>query len=97
MQHGFLSQTFSDILDQGYIESSIHILHSIREYTYETDFTPYMHVFIFHSGFFLRKYGSLLPFTMESVELMNRKNKLVFFSATDHGREDGISDQVSWN
>ena len=53
-----------------------------------------MHVFIFHCGFFLEKYGSLLPFSMESVELMNRKNKLVFFSGTDHGREDGISDQV---
>ena len=66
-----------------------------REYTYENDFTPYMHVFIFHCCFFLEKYGSLKPFSMESVELMNRKNKLVFFSATDHGREDGFSDQVT--
>ena len=66
-----------------------------REFTYETDFTPYMHVFIFHTGYFLTKYGSLKPFSMESVELMNRKNKMVFFSGTDHGREDGISEQVS--
>ena len=53
-----------------------------------------MHVFVFHSVEFLKKYGSLLPLSMEGVELMNRKNKCVFRGGTDHGREDGVSDQV---
>ena len=53
-----------------------------------------MHVFVFHSVAFLKKFGSLLPLSMEGVELMNRKNKCVFRGGTDHGREDGVSDQV---
>ena len=31
---------------------------------------------------------------MDGVELLNRKHKLLFFSATDHGRENGMSEQV---
>ena len=65
-----------------------------RKCTYENDITPYIHVFIFHTTFFLKKYGSLEPFSMDAVELMNRKHKLLFFSGTDHGRENTMSEQV---
>ena len=53
-----------------------------------------MHVFVFHTVYFLKKYGSLKPLSMEGVEFMNRKHKLVFRGSTDRGRENAISDQV---
>ena len=66
----------------------------IRNCTHENDITPYIHVFIFHTPEFLESYGSLKPFSMDGVELMNRKQKLLFFGGTDHGRENCMSEQV---
>ena len=66
-----------------------------RHCTFDNDITPYIHVFIFHAPQFLDKYGSLKPFSMDGVELMNRKHKLVYFSGSDHGRENAFSEQVS--
>ena len=65
-----------------------------RSKTYENAITPYMHVFIYHTPYFLQKFGSLQHFSMDGVELMNRKHKLLFFNSTDHGRENTMSEQV---
>ena len=60
--------------------------------------TPYIHVFVNHTGHFLRKYGSLGPFEMEAVEQLNYVNKLVFFKASNHGKRNSpytITEQVT--
>ena len=59
-----------------------------RFYTLDEEITPYIHVFIYHTQFFMDKYGTLGPFEMEAVEQLNHVNKLVFFKASNHGKKD---------
>ena len=66
-----------------------------RRCTYEDAFTPYMHVFVHHVPFFIKKYGSLFPFQMDEVEHLNYINKLVFHHSSDHGKgKHRITEQV---
>ena len=66
-----------------------------RDVTFDKDITPYIHVFIYHSHFFAKKYGSLKVFEMEAVEQLNYVNKLVFFGASNHGKDDyTVTEQV---
>ena len=55
--------------------------------TYDKDITPYIHVLIYHTAAFAEKYGPLKVFEMEAVEQLNYVNKLVFFGASNHGKE----------
>ena len=57
--------------------------------TFDKDFTPYIHVFVYHVAEFALKYGPLKAFEMEAVEQLNYVNKLVFFRCSNHGRENG--------
>ena len=45
-------------------------------------------MFVYHSAFFAKKYGPLKVFEMEAVEQLNYVNKLVFFGASNHGKEN---------
>ena len=66
-----------------------------RSITFDNSVTPYIHVFIFHTCQFLRMYGSLQVFDMENVEYLNYHNKLVFFGASNKGKEQTqVTDQV---
>ena len=68
-----------------------------RAVTFDKDITPYIHVFIYHAQYFAEKYGSLKAFEMEAVEQLNYVNKLVFFGASNHGKEHfSVTEQV-WN
>ena len=63
--------------------------------TFDKDITPYIHVFIYHSAYFAKKYGALKAFEMEAVEHLNYVNKLVFYGASNKGKENTtITDQV---
>ena len=45
--------------------------------------------------YFVKKYGCLKAFEMEAVEQLNYVNKLVFFGASNHGKDIGtITEQV---
>ena len=67
----------------------------IREFTYDNEVSPYIHVFVFHCGEFIKKYSSLQPFQMENIERLNYVNKLIFFRASNKGnRKNSIADQV---
>ena len=50
-----------------------------RSTTFDTDITPYIHVFVYHTHFFLERYGSLKAFEMEAVEQLNYVHKLAFW------------------
>ena len=64
--------------------------------TFDRDVTPYIHVFVYHCHFFVNKFGPLRNFEMEAVEQLNYVNKLVFFGASNHGKENGtITEQVN--
>ena len=53
-------------------------------------------MFVYHTGFFVQKYGSLKVLEMEAVEQLNYVNKLVFFGASNHGRENfTVTEQVN--
>ena len=66
-----------------------------RDVTFDKDITPYIHVFIYHVGFFALKYGALKAFEMESVEQLNYVNKLVFFRCSNHGKENfTVTEQI---
>ena len=57
---------------------------------------PYIHVFVNHVPYFMRKYGSLYPFQMEEVEQLNYIHKLVFYRSSNHGRDNySVTQQVS--
>ena len=59
--------------------------------------TPYLHVFVNHVPYFMRKYGSLYPFQMEEVEQLNYIHKLVFYRSSNHGRDDfSVTQQVKF-
>ena len=66
-----------------------------RDTTFDTDITPYIHVFIYHCHFFNEKFGVLKPFEMEAVEQLNYVNKLVFYGGSNKGKEHyTITEQV---
>ena len=66
-----------------------------RAVTFDKDITPYIHVFVYHTGDFAMKYGALKAFEMEAVEQLNYVNKLVFFRCSNHGKEQGtITEQI---
>ena len=66
-----------------------------RSTTFDKDITPYIHVFVYHTHFFLERYGSLKAFKMEAVEQLNYVHKLVFFGASNKGKENySITEQV---
>ena len=79
------------------LENTLIILY-LRQLTFEDDVTPYIHVFVNHVAYFIRKFGCLGPFEMEAVEQLNYVNKLVFFKASNHGKGNSpytITEQVS--
>ena len=53
-----------------------------RNVTFDKDFTPYIHVLVYHASQFHSKFGSLRSFEMEEVEHLNYTNKLVFYGAS---------------
>ena len=66
-----------------------------RATTFDRDITPYIHTFVYHAHFFANKYGELKAFETEALEHLNLINKLVFFGATNHGKEHySITEQV---
>ena len=66
-----------------------------RNTTFDKDVTPYIHVFIYHVHYFVQRFGSLKPFEMEAVEQLNYVNKLVFYGASNHGKENfTVTEQV---
>ena len=66
-----------------------------RSVTFDKDITPYIPVSIYHAHFFAEKYGSLKAFEMEAVEQLNYVNKLVFFGASNHGKDHcTVTEQV---
>ena len=68
---------------------------SCRQVTYDKDITPYIHVFVYHCPFFIEKYGCLKPFETEALEQLNYINKLVFFGASNKGKENyTVTEQV---
>ena len=68
-----------------------------RNVTFDKDFTPYIHVLVYHASQFHSKFGSLRSFEMEEVEHLNYTNKLVFYGASNRGREDYIAaEQVNF-
>ena len=69
-----------------WFNSKFHFLFS--QTTYDKDITPYVHVFIYHAHYFAEKYGCLKAFEMEAVEQWNYIHKLVFFGASNHGKEN---------
>ena len=65
--------------------------------TYDKAITPYIHVFIYHWAAFAKKYRPLKVFEMEAVEQLNYVNKLVFFGASNHGKENfSVTEQVKF-
>ena len=63
--------------------------------TYDKDITPYIHVFIYHAPYFAHKYGGLKSFETEALEQLNYVNKLVFFGASNKGKENySVTEQV---
>ena len=70
-------------------------LYNFRTTTFDKDITPYIHVFICHAHYFLERYGTLKSFEMEAVEQLNYVNKLVFFGASNKGKENyAVTEQV---
>ena len=68
-----------------------------RATTFDRDITPYIHTFVFHSHHFVQRYGELKAFETEALEHQNLTNKLVFFGATNHGKENfSITEQVKY-
>ena len=66
-----------------------------RSTTFDKDITPYIHVLVYHAYYFVEHYGSLKAFEMEAVEQLNYVNKLVFFGASNKGKENySITEQV---
>ena len=66
-----------------------------RNTTFDKDITPYIHVFVYHAHYFVERFGSLKAFEMEAVEQLNYVNKLVFFGASNKGKENfTITEQV---
>ena len=73
----------------------IQIANYFRATTFDRDITPYIHTFVYHVQFFAQKYGNLKVFETEGLEHLNLINKLVFFGATNHGKENfTITEQV---
>ena len=53
-------------------------------------------VFIYHVHYFVEKYGGLKPFETENLEQLNYVNKLVFFGASNKGKENyTVTEQVT--
>ena len=67
-----------------------------RETTFDKDITPYIHVFVYHAQYFAQRYGSLKAFEMEAVEQLNYVNKLVFFGASNKGKENFTVTEQVW-
>ena len=66
-----------------------------RATTFDKDITPYIHTFVYHAHFFVEKFGELKVFETEGLEHLNLINKLVYFGATNHGKENfTITEQV---
>ena len=66
-----------------------------RETTFDKDITPYIHVFFYHAQYFAQRYGSLKAFEMEAVEQLNYVNKLVFYGASNKGKENfSVTEQI---
>ena len=54
-----------------------------------------MHVFIYHAHYFAERFGCLKAFEMEAVEQLNYVNKLVFFGASNHQKDNfTVTEQV---
>ena len=51
---------------------------------------------VYHAYYFAEKYGCLKAFEMEAVEQLNYINKLVYFGASNHGKENfTVTEQAS--
>ena len=71
------------------------VLTCCRATTFDRDITPYIHTFVYHAFFFVKKYGQLKVFETEALEHLNLTNKLVFFGATNHAKDKfSITEQV---
>ena len=67
-----------------------------RATTFDKDITPYIHVFVYHAHYFVEHYSTLKSFEMEAVEQLNYVNKLVFFGASNKGKENyTVTEQVT--
>lgn len=55
----------------------------IARYT-KSEVTPYIHIFIYHIGFFLEKYGSIEKFANYATESMHSVNKRTIANASSH-------------
>ena len=66
-----------------------------REFTFDNEVSPYIHVFVFHCAKFIEKYSSLEAFQMENIERLNYVNKIIFFRASNkRNKKNSIADQV---
>ena len=79
-----------------FICPNIVYFHFSSNTTFDKDITPYIHVFIYHCHYFEEKYGCLKAFEMEAVEQLNYVNKLVFYGASNKGKDHySVTEQAS--
>ena len=90
-----LNETQQKFIPKFEIYTILNCIIFSRHYTYDDAFNPYMHVFVHHVPFFIKKYGSLNAFEMQEIEHLNYVNKLVYFKSTNRGKgSHQITDQV---
>jgi hypothetical protein len=67
--------------------------HALMELVKKKDVTTYKHIFVFHFGYFLERYGCLERFANFGIENMHACNKRVIISATNGfaGLDEGQS------
>ena len=56
--------------------------------------TPYIHILVSHVPDFLRKYGSLAPFSQQGLEKLNDDLTKSFFSGTNHHDQNALQQML---
>lgn len=92
-------QEKSDVTEEWWLTHTKMFATNFKTVFYELAVTPYMHVFVYHLGFYLEKYGSVEIFANYATEGRHRYNKRVIVSATNGwahrgGRDNDLTKQL---
>lgn len=84
------SQSETPVTEENWLaKAKIFANNYLKRYCAE-DITPYIHVFVYHVGYYLEKYGNLEIFANYAIEGRHHYNKQVIASASNgFGRADG--------
>lgn len=87
-----LVQPFEGITEKWWLSHAKQLAKLFIERYQAEDVTPYLHVFVYHIGYYLQRYGSLEAFANYAIEGRHHFNKVMISNGTS-----GFSNSASEN